>query len=168
MCFMCLPYLRSRVHFHPLYLRRQNFFSQSEGLALKPWGGLSLSVKDSGVCLFDYSLFLHGKILQKLQKKSQIRSFMVLYTAGQFTGSYAATLFIFHIAGVKPVVTVEKLIVKQWPIQSTITSVDVFHELWLDQIVTYSNVKKRSQFKLFTLKYMQLIYASNKLWAVCM
>lgn len=97
MCFMCLPYLRSRVHFHPLCLRLQNFFSQSEGLALKPWGGLSLCVKDSGVCLFYYSLFLLGKILQKLQKKSQIRNFMVVYSAGQFTGLYGAPLFIFHM-----------------------------------------------------------------------
>lgn len=97
MYFMCLPYMRSGVHFHPLYLRLQNFFSQSEGLALKPWGGLSLCVKDSGVCLFDYSLFLQGKILQKLQKKSQIGNFMVVYSAGQFAGSYGAPLFIFHM-----------------------------------------------------------------------
>lgn len=61
MRFPCLLYLRSRLRFHPLCLRLQKFFS------LKPWNP-RLCFGRCGVCLFDCSLFLPEKILQKLQR----------------------------------------------------------------------------------------------------
>lgn len=88
-CFpQCLPCLRSRLRFHPLCRRLQKFFS------LKPWNP-RLRFGGCGVCLFDCSLFLPEKILQKLQRNDNFRM-TVLYNPGQFTGRYSLLQWISH------------------------------------------------------------------------